>query len=1295
MDTGEIVADRFEIEHLAGAGGMGEVFRARDRWTGDAVALKVQSGPPEAQDQERFEREAVALRALDHPNVVRYVAHGSLPSGARWLAMEWIEGEDLGVRLRRGPLPLDEARRLGRRVAEALGAAHARGIVHRDLKPSNLVLPDGDVDRIKVIDFGIARLAWATRATRTGVAVGTPGYMAPEQAQGLGTLDARADVFSLGAILFECITGQPAFAGDSVMALLVKILFEEAPRLAHVMPDAPAALDRLIARMLAKAPDDRPEGGAEVASALADLADDMGLPHARPAAASALTESERRILSVIVVAAPTTGDAADAPTVRMDELGPPRAVQDAVAARGGQLRALADGGMAVTLTGSGVATDQAARAASLTLALRELIPERAIALATGRGSVAKRVPAGEVIDRVTALLARSRAPETPGEQRAVDIDHVTAGLLDLRFDVSASAAGFTLRGLREADDAARTLLGRQTIFVGRDREVRAITAIVEDCVAEPAARAALVTAPAGMGKSRLGHEVVSRLAARGDIEVWTARGEPARAGVPFGMIAQLVRHTARLRDGEPAEAREQKIAARAGRHVDTAASRRVAEFLGEMVGVPFPDDASVQLRAARRDPSLMSDQMRRAWLEFVSAECDRSPLCIVLEDLHWGDAPSVGYLGDALRALGERPLFVLALARPEIHDAFPRIWSAHGVTEIRLGPLSRKACERLARSVLGDDLPDETIGRLWSRSEGNAFFLEELVRAVAEGREGDEPETVMAMIEARLDTLDPEDRRLLRAGSIFGEVFWERGVTALLGAAARSTTERLRRLDGLEWITTRSESRFQGDRELCFRHALVREAVYGTLTPEDRALGHRLAGAFLESVGETDAAVIAAHFEQGHEPERAVPWYRRAAVQALESGDTTSAIQRVERALACGAEGETRGDLLVILADALGFRGDHAASGRWAEEALTRIPMGTGRWYAAMRARVSAACLRGDSAQVREATRVLLDMATREPRETRGPREQVTAMASAVGWLFLLGLHEEGERLYAATETLAPQFSEDPAVMGTLDFYARAIRATVEADVLQSFRLMQSAALHFEKAGDLRRLCKAESCAGMMLCDLGGYEEALVYLDRALAVAERLHFPTAMVMARSTRAFALAHLGRLDEARADSTASAGVHCGDRRTEAEAWVYHAWILAAGGDLAGAEEAARKGVTEAERIVTRRPYVIALLAEVLLARGQHEEALARSREATALVDAHPRYETGQSLVRLMLARSLSATGDHDGALRVIAAARDELLAAAARIDDAAWRERFLTCVPENARTLALAERWPDEP
>jgi serine/threonine protein kinase len=251
---GDVLAGRYEIDRLAGSGGMSTVYRARDRNTGQLVALKLlQASSPLAQETGRFMREAHVLAELRHPGIVGYLEHGLTPEGHSFLAMEWLDGEDLARRLQRGPLSIAESLYLVQQTAAALQVAHQRGIVHRDLKPSNLFLRDGEIGRVTLLDFGIARHTLALRPmTQTGVVVGTPEYMAPEQARGHRDIGASADVFSLGCVLYECVAGQPPFVGEHVAAILARILFADAPALSTLHPHTPPQLDTLLGRMLAK-----------------------------------------------------------------------------------------------------------------------------------------------------------------------------------------------------------------------------------------------------------------------------------------------------------------------------------------------------------------------------------------------------------------------------------------------------------------------------------------------------------------------------------------------------------------------------------------------------------------------------------------------------------------------------------------------------------------------------------------------------------------------------------------------------------------------------------------------------------------------------------------------------------------------------------------------------------------------------------------------------------------------------------------------------------------------------------
>jgi serine/threonine protein kinase len=266
----EVVAERFELGALLGEGGMGVVFAAWDRQAQRSVALKLLRDVDEAISA-RFEREAAALSALSHPGIVRYVAHGSTAGGERFLAMEQLVGVTLAERLASGPLGARHAVRLAAAIAAALCAAHGQGLLHRDIKPSNIFLEEGDPARAKLLDFGLARASHAPALTHAGSLLGTPGYMAPEQVRGLPGHDPRSDLFALGAVLFECLTGRAAFVGVDTEAVLTKILVEQPPALRELCPSVPPALEALLGRLLAKDPGRRPAGADEVLAELAAL----------------------------------------------------------------------------------------------------------------------------------------------------------------------------------------------------------------------------------------------------------------------------------------------------------------------------------------------------------------------------------------------------------------------------------------------------------------------------------------------------------------------------------------------------------------------------------------------------------------------------------------------------------------------------------------------------------------------------------------------------------------------------------------------------------------------------------------------------------------------------------------------------------------------------------------------------------------------------------------------------------------------------------------------------------------
>jgi serine/threonine-protein kinase len=263
----------YELQSLIGAGGMGEVYRARDRRLGRDVAIKVLSGQPDPDRLLRFEQEARAVAALSHPNVISIFDVGA--HRRPYLVTELLEGHTLRTAIDQGPLLVSRAVDLALQLVAGLSAAHARGIVHRDLKPENLFLTtDG---RLKILDFGLAKVAaggsdlTTIGATGARMVLGTFGYMSPEQARGLDA-DARSDIFAFGAILYELLTGRRAFGGGSAADALAAVLHQPVTALSFG-PEVPAALVRIIHRCLEKDPAGRFQSARELGAAIEALSD--------------------------------------------------------------------------------------------------------------------------------------------------------------------------------------------------------------------------------------------------------------------------------------------------------------------------------------------------------------------------------------------------------------------------------------------------------------------------------------------------------------------------------------------------------------------------------------------------------------------------------------------------------------------------------------------------------------------------------------------------------------------------------------------------------------------------------------------------------------------------------------------------------------------------------------------------------------------------------------------------------------------------------------------------------------
>jgi serine/threonine protein kinase len=312
------IAGRYQIVKKLGAGAFGEVFKAKDRVLGRMVAIKTirleglaAAGASQEEMVDRFKREAQVSAQLKHPNIVTIYDVGEA-DGKYYLAMEFIDGVGLEkVISSAGRLTVERAASIAAQVADGLDFAHKNHVVHRDIKPANIMIEAGD--RVKVTDFGIAKtLNSGEHLTMTGSLLGTPSYMSPEQARG-GEIDGRSDLFSVGCVLYEMLAGQKAFRGESITALIFKIITEEPPPLHALDPSIPGEMVSIISKALSKSPETRFQSGRELFDALQPFTRAGSTPTMR--VAETPTQKSSPNLMATTVTPPTVGAKSAVPTV--------------------------------------------------------------------------------------------------------------------------------------------------------------------------------------------------------------------------------------------------------------------------------------------------------------------------------------------------------------------------------------------------------------------------------------------------------------------------------------------------------------------------------------------------------------------------------------------------------------------------------------------------------------------------------------------------------------------------------------------------------------------------------------------------------------------------------------------------------------------------------------------------------------------------------------------------------------------------------------------------------------------
>lgn len=897
---------KYEIQDRLGGGGMGVVYRAFDTQLKRSVALKFlrKNITTDNDARARLLVEAQAAASLDHPNICTIYEIGETDAGQLYLAMPCYEGQTLRKVVEAGKLSIETALDYTRQVATGLQQAHAAGIAHRDIKPANLLVTSEGV--VKILDFGIAKRT-EDQLTMTGSRLGTLAYMSPEQLRN-EEVDQQTDIWALGIVLFELLTGERPFQGDYEYALMYALLQEDPTDVFSLRDEVPLEVGDAIRKALSKDKAKRPQTVKDFLDLLKaqSLPEKSDIAVMKTASLRRLSEDGERVHATVVISS-LQGYYDLIEELTPDQLATIMAdlntqISMHVSKQGGVVHQFAGEEFILLFGVYNRYEDDGLRAIRTLLKLHGLIAKSSAftdfgltlqsAIASGYLIVQAPVDASSSRNVTGQLLMLARRMVAKSEEGKVLLDAETARLVRSHFSVMENGVLktrhqqvplFWLEGKRETISPVHgdTEAGL-TVFTGRQQELDSIRRCFER-VKGGEGQFVTLNGEAGLGKSRLSYEFRKELK-ESHVRLLIGRCQ-SYSHTPYLPFLEVLRAALEIQSLNSTEIDPEKIV-HSILAIDNKLDGMIPVYL-RLLGLKHPGYEVLD--------GIDGESLRHAINECFSALfialSHSQPLVLVLDDWHWSDDGSRDILNQWIELLGSHSVLVLLTYRP----SFVPDWGhpeCH--TAIRLRSLGREAVSTVIKGLVGvRKLPEEVISLLMERTEGNPFFLEELVNSMQEGglleatdgrllvREALDhtkvPGSVQAVLRTRFERLPDAARNVLFSASVIGRSFSLALLKAILPAHSSLEEE----LDAVKKRGLLQKTKVLPEIEYRFKHALIQEVAYESLLVRRKKLLHGEVAKAIESLYPEQMAQdpfkLAHHFGVAEMWEKAVAYGQKAS----------------------------------------------------------------------------------------------------------------------------------------------------------------------------------------------------------------------------------------------------------------------------------------------------------------------------------------------------------------------------------------------------------------------------------